>query len=446
MELCADYQGHFIVHGRDVGDHARNYLTGLLGRNMRKSIGRIGEELPGSNYQGMQQFISDSPWDTGALMAHVRQDAEAVLGRHRDAALYLDETSFVKKGAASVGVQRQYCGRLGKLENCQVGVFACLGRGERAALVDFRLFLPESWAQDQERCRKAKVPEFARKHQTKAELALEMVRQARREGLTYRWVGGDEVYGNNRKLTDALDDDGEVFLMDISSTHQLWDRDPSGPAPAGNGLGRPRTRGVVADDKAVKKSSAQWARTCFAAENREVALRESTRGTLRAKIWVKQVWQWEPSDARARCRLLVVRQEQDGTFKYSLSNAPQQTTWERLAYMQTQRFWIERAFQDAKSELGMADYEVRGWNGWHHHMALVCLALLFTLKERIAHTQSIPLLTVRDIVELLEIYLPRRSRDPDDVLAAMVQRHQTRKKLIDSARKMTRKSKTLLTK
>ncbi len=152
------------------------------------------------------------------------------------------------------------------------------------------------------------------------------------------------------------------------------------------------------------------------------------------------------SAARARRRLLVVRQEQDDTFKYSLSNAPQQTRRERLAYMQTQRFWIERAFQDAKGELGMADYEVRGWKGWHHHMGLVCLALLFTLKERIAHAQSIPLLTVRDIVELLEIYLPRRSRDPDDVLAAMSRRHQTRKKLIDSARKKARQSKTILTK
>lgn len=446
MQLCSDYQKHFIVHGRDVGGHARNYLTGLLGRNMRKSIGRIGEELPGSNYQGMQQFISDSPWATDKLMAQVREDAEAVLGRHRDTALYLDETSFVKKGTASVGVQRQYCGRLGKLDNCQVGVFACLGRGERAALVDFRLFLPESWAQDQDRCRKAKVPESARKHQTKAELALEMVRQARREGLSHRWVGGDEIYGNNRKLTDALDDDGEIFLLDISSTHQLWDRDPSGPAPAGNGLGRPRTRSVVADAKAVKKSSAQWARDCFSAKSRELTLRESTRGALRAKIWVKEVWQWEPTDAHARRRLLVVRQEQDGTFKYSLSNAPQQTTWERLAYMQTQRFWIERAFQDAKSELGMADYEVRGWTGWHHHMALVCLALVFTLKERIAHVQSIPLLTVRDIVELLEIYLPRRSRDPDDVLAAMSRRHQTRKKLIDAARKRPKNHKNTLTK
>ncbi len=254
------------------------------------------------------------------------------------------------------------------------------------------------------------------------------------------------IWEVNRRLTDAIEDDGEVFLMDISPTHQLWDRDPSGPAPAGGRPGRPRTRGVVADARAVKKSSAQWARAHFAAESREMTLRESTRGALRAKIWVREVWQREPSYARARHRLLVVRQEQDGTFKYSLSNASRQTSPERLACMQTQRFWIERAFQDARSELGMADYEVRGWKGWHHHMALVCLALPFTLKERIAHAQSIPLLSMRDIVELLEIYLPRRSRDPDNVLAAMSRRHQTRKKWIDSARKKRRKLQKKITK
>ena len=447
MKLCGNYQKHFVVHGHDVGGHARDYLTGLLGRNIRKSIGRIEEELPDGNYQGLQQFISDSPWDERALMSQVRAEAEAVLGRHRDTALYLDETSFVKKGNASVGVQRQYCGRLGKLDNCQVGVFACLGRGERAALVDFRLFLPESWAQDSERCRKAKVPETERKHQTKGQLALAMVRQARAEELSYNWVGGDEIYGNNRPLTDALEEDGENFLMDINSTHQLWDRDPAGTVPtSAAGVGRPRTQRVLTDCQAVKKSAAQWAAAHLAKEGRVMLLRASTRGPLRAKIWVKAVWQWEPTDPQARRRLLVVRQEQDGTFKYSLSNAAADTTWERLAYMQTQRFWIERAFQDAKSELGMADYEVRGWKGWHHHMALVCLALVFTLKERIAQAGSVPLLSVRDIVELLEIYLPRRSREPDDVLAAMTLRHQARQQAIDSAHKKNRKAKIMLTK
>ena len=256
-------------------------------------------------------------------MRQVRADADAVLGRHQDTALYLDETSFVKKGRCSVGVQRQYCGRLGKLANCQVRVFACLGRGGRAALVDFRLFLPQGWVDDPEQCRKAKVPASERNHETKGQLALAMVRQARAAGLSQHWVGGDEIYGNNRPLTDALDDDGEIFLLDISSTHQLWDRDPAGT---------------------------------------------------------------------------------------------------------------------------VADYEVRGWQGCHHHIALVCLALLFTLKERLTQAGNVPLLSVRDIVELLDIYLPRRSREPAEVLAVMSRRHQARQKAIDSAHKRNHEPEIIITK
>jgi len=429
------YQPHFRSGRHDLAPYARNYLTGLLGLNVRKNIGRIDERSAKSNYQGMQQFISDSPWDSSTVMQQIARDANALLGGQSDTALYLDETSFVKKGEASVGVQRQYCGRLGKLENCQVGVFACLGQGNRVALVDFKLFLPASWAQDPARCRKAKIPEAERVHRTKAELALEMVRQARAAGLSHQWIGGDEIYGNNRPLTDALDDLGEVFLMDINRNHSLWDRDPLGEVPPTvAGRGRPPTR-RAAHPLAQRRSAAEWAAGSFATGGRMMTLRDSTRGALTAKLWAMPVWQWEPTDRRARRRWLVVRQEQDGTFKYSLSNAAQQVGWERLGYMQAQRYWIERAFQDAKSELGMADYEVRGWPGWHHHIALVCLALLFTVQERVALAEQLPLLTVRDLVELLEIHLPRRKHNLAEVWTAMEQRHIARQKAIDSARK-----------
>jgi SRSO17 transposase len=159
-------------------------------------------------------------------METLAEQADTLLGNHRDTALYLDESSFAKKGDASVGVQRQYCGRLGKLVNCQVGVFACLGRSQRTLLVDFRLFLPESWAQDAQRCAKAKVPLEECQHRTKGQLALEMVMAARERGLSYQWIGGDEIYGNNAPLTDALDEMGEIFLMDVSATRKLWDQDP----------------------------------------------------------------------------------------------------------------------------------------------------------------------------------------------------------------------------
>ena len=438
VKFCDVFSQHFVVRGKDISQHACSYLSGLLGTARRKNIGRIEEDVSESNYQGMQQLLSDSPWDHQALMAKVAEQADGLLGGHRDTALYLDESSFVKKGNASVGVQRQYCGRLGKIENCQVGVFACLGRARRALLVDYRLFLPESWAKDQERCAKAKVPEQERRHLTKAELALEMVRAARARGLSYQWIGADEIYGNNVPLTDALEDLGETFLMDVNSTLTVWDKEPQPRTPQKGASIRP-CGALVEAPGASCRTVAQWAAEHFAGESRIVKLRQTTKETLEYRIWVKEVWQWTKGSSKARRRLLVVRQEVDGSYKYSLSNASPETSWQRLGYMQAQRFWIERTFQDGKSETGMAQYEVRTWKGWHHHMALVCLAMLFVLKERILAEPEVPLLSARDVVELLAFYLPRRTRDPEEVLRSLRERHAKRTKATESYRKKRRK-------
>lgn len=441
MEFCEDYSRFFVVRGKDVSEHARSYLSGLLGTQRRKNIGRIGEDVAESNYQGMQQLISDSPWDEQALLEQVAWEANGLLGGQPDSALYLDETSFVKKGHASVGVQRQYCGRLGKLENCQVGVFGCLGRGERVALIDARLFLPQEWAEDAERCAKAKVPEAERGHRTKAELALLIVERARERGVKFAWIGGDEVYGNNRALTDALEDRGEIFLMDVAQNHHVYDQDPCVEAkpPRADRQGRPVSRRQAGNAQARRCAVSELAREHFEKESRPVTIRQSTRGPLRARLWVKRCWQWDGKSQRARARLLVVRQEADGSYKYSLTNAPESTAWEELAYRQAQRFWIERAFEDAKSELGMAQYEVRSWRGWHHHISLVCLAMLFVLKERLSAAKHTPLLSTRDIVELLAHYLPRRHRSEEQIFLSMQLRHQQRAKDIALRQKKRRK-------
>lgn len=431
VECCQMFEHHFIVRGNDVTAHARHYLSGLLGTQRRKNLERIQSDVAESNYQGMQQFVSDSPWDHAAVLGQIAEVAEETLGGDDDTALYVDESSFVKKGKHSVGVKRQYCGRLGKLENCQVGVFLSLGRGMRTALVDLRLFLPEEWADDEQRCRRAKIPEDRRRHRTKTELALEMIEAARARGSTHRWIGGDEVYGNNHAFTAALEDAGETFLMDVARSTPVWLEDPtprSAPARASR-TGRPPSRLRPAAQTAC--SIATLVEESFRANCRALEIRPSAKGIMQAEIWVREVWLWDQQQQRSRRRMLVVRAEADGTFKYSLSNAPAATTWERLAYMQAQRFWIERCFQDAKSELGMAQYEVRGWIGWHHHMTLVALALLFLTRERCHCESTTPLLSARDVVELLAVYLPRRSRDPAEVLRQMHARHLARQRDID---------------
>lgn len=443
-DCCEMFEHHFIVRGHDVIHHARHYLSGLLGTRRRKNIECIRSDVADSDYEGMQQFVSDSPWDHTAVMDQIAREAEATLGGTADTGLYVDETSSVKKGEASVGVQRQYCGRLGKVENCQVGVFLSLGRGVRASLVDFRLFLPKAWANDAKRCAKAKVPEAHRVHRTKPELALEMVVAARARGSTHRWVGGDAAYGGNHAFTTALEDMGETFLMDVACKLRVWENDPGPqlPPPKPSRKGRPRKSvpAVPAPPKAVRVDV--LATRHFATAAREVTIRDATKGPLHAKVWVRPVWVWDGKSPTARQRLLIVRQEADGTFKYALSNAAADTPWERLAFMQAQRFWIERCFQDAKSELGMAQYEVRGWRGWHHHMTLVCLAMLFLLKERCRAKQHTPLLSARDIVELLAIYLPRRPRNEAEVLRQMRRRHAARQRDLDNRRRRLRKAKS----
>ena len=435
MKFCDDYSGHFVSRGRNSVDHARGYVSGLLGRQRRKNMETICWDVGEADYQGIEQFISSSPWDERPLLAQLANDASGEFGGE-GSALYIDETSFVKKGNASAGVKRQYCGRLGKLENCQVGVFACLGRRERCVPVDFRLFLPEDWAADPGRCAKAGVPEESRVHRTKLELALEMVAQARSNGVAFEWVGGDALYGGSAGFVNALEDQGERFLCDVGVTTKVWTSRPRLERAKPEGaMGRPRKRGCLSRSNTARYASVKDLREeAFARESRAVAVRQSAKGRLKFKFWASEVWTWEPERGKPRRRLLLVRENEDGTFKYSLANLPADTGWEKLAYMQAQRFWIEHSFHEAKSQLGMAQYQVRVWKGWHHHMALVCLAALFVVKEQRAAQKEMPLLSARDITALLDIYLPRRERSESEIYRQIRERHRARKRDLDRRR------------
>ena len=435
MSFCEAYSSHFIDRGRNSVEHARRYVSGLLGRQRRKNMETICWDVEGADYQGLEQFVSASPWDERALLDQLARQADGLLGGE-GSGLYIDETSFVKKGGSSVGVKRQYCGRLGKLENCQVAVFACLGKGQRCVPVDYELFLPEDWASDQARCGKAGVPPDRRVHRTKPELALEMVLRARANGVRFGWVGGDALYGSNAELVNGLEDAGESFLCDVCSSAKFWDSRPRlrRRKPAGS-MGRPQTRERrSARCRAGYLTVAQMCDRWFEPEARTVAVRQSAKGRLAFRFMAREVWAWEPGWGKPRRRLLLMRRNEDGSFKFSVSNFPPETGWDRLAYMQAQRFWIEHCFHETKSQLGMAQYQVRKWRGWRHHMALVCLAALFVIEEQIRAREEMPLLSARDITELLDIYLPRRERSEAEIRRQIQQRHRARQRDIDRRR------------
>lgn len=389
------------------------------------------EKVPDSDYQAVQHFITHSPWEYEPVMAQVANDCNRLLGGTPDSGLFIDESSIPKKGKKSVGVARQWCGRLGKVENCQTGVFAALNQGAYATIIDTRLYLPKEWTDDRKRCKDAGVPDDIG-FKTKSELGLEMIRTARERGIEFSWVGIDSGYGKETTFLYALDDLGETFVADVAKDQYLYLEEPLPFLPERSSTrGRKPTR-LTCDNPRFRVD--QWVAAQPEEAWQRLTFRETTKGKRVADFLIQRVWLWNKAETQGRCFMLIVRQEpgkQD--IKYSLTNAKADTPPERLAFMQGQRYFVERSFQDAKSYLGMGQYQVRSWQSWHHHMALVMMAMLFMVEVKLEQHRDISLLSTADIVVLLAHYLPRRDLDPEELFRQMELRHRKRQESIDSA-------------
>jgi SRSO17 transposase len=423
---------HFQRGTRSVAPQAQNYLQGLM-QASRKNMERMEEVVPDCDYQSLHHFVSESEWEARAVLDQVAVEADRHLGGSADSALLIDESSFQKKGEMSVGVGRQWSGRLGKVDNCQVAVFAGLVKGPDATLIDTRLYLPQEWTQNVERSLAAGVPESEVTFKSKSELAFEMVVHARQNGIRFSWVGVDGGYGKEPAFLRRLEDHGDVFVAEVHKDQQIYLEDPDPRVPertASRGKSPTRLQAQSASQRVDEWMKAQPAE-CW----QEIAVRPGTRGELRVEALQGRVWLWDGSESEARCWHVVAIRELDSpqTIKYVLSNAAAETSLERLVFMQRQRFWIERCFEDAKSESGLADYQVRGWRAWHHHMALVLMAMLFMLEEKLFNRESYPLLSCSDIEILLAHFLPRRDVTIAEVVRQMEARHEARRKAIESA-------------
>jgi SRSO17 transposase len=321
---------------------------------------------------------------------------------------------------------------LGKVDNGQVAVFGALANGPYVTPVDVRLYLPQEWTNDSKRCEHAGIPQDARRFRRKTELALDIVKHAKKSGLRYGWVGADAWYGKGPGFCFALDEMGETFCIDLHSDFQVYTRDPKPYLPqrtkkAGRPPKRYRSDQEGIEVKALLDSlpSQRW---------KAITLRKTTRGVLRVRICRSKVYVWDGESEKVRCWTLIATKSigMNPDTKISLTNASKHTNLKRLGWMQRQRYWVERAFEDAKSECGMADYQVRKWSAWHHHMALVMMAMLFMLSEKISHKDTHPLLSSADIEELLAHFLPRRDVTEEEVIFQLEQRHLQRQKAIDS--------------
>ena len=435
--FCSRVKFLFRTQTDDGSGHARVYVHGLMQAKPRaKNMERMEEAVAGADYEGLQHFIADSPWAAGPVMNHVTQEVSQLLDGPL-ALCYIDETAFSKKGEKPVGVARQYNGRLGKVDNCQVAVFAALGRGDRAALVGARLYLPEEWCSDAARCKAAGIPEEERAFKSKAALAFELILHLREIGARFEASVLDAGYGKDPALLRVLDVEGELFVVDVHRSQRMWLTDPWPvvPEPVAGRRGR-APQAVRAQGASL--SVADWAVGLPEKAWRTTVLRQGTKGEIRVQFIHQRVYFWDGVEECAKLWHLVARRTLDidgqpDAVSFTISNAAAEVPAARVVAMACARYFIERGFQDAKSHPGLEDYQIRGWRAWHHHMALVMLAMLFHLRERLVHAEDYPLLSCADLFELLCYFLPKAAVTPEDVLRQMDQRHRKRQASIDSA-------------
>lgn len=383
----------------------------------------MAEQVAGSHYQRLHHMLSQSNGSATEVGQQLIADANAYFGH--GAALVFDESAFAKKGDKSVGVARQWNGRLGKTENSQVGVFASLVRDRACALVDGELFVPEHWFADPKRCREAGMPETL-EFRTKGEITMALLLRLRREGLHYSHVVFDAGDGHLPWLLNDLDDEGETFLAEIHADQGIYLENPQPciperTSPCGQAPTKRRAQTAVL-------TVTDWARAQHESAWRRFSVRLGEKGEVIAEYLTRRVFVWDGAAPSARCWHLLVRREIGGSkLKFCFANAKPQASLRRLASMQADRHFVERAFEDAKGTCGMADYQARGWQAWHHHMALVMIALMFLAKERLAHRDiTASMLSCHDLIDILRHKLPSTGRTDDDLVAMIESQHRRR--------------------
>jgi SRSO17 transposase len=328
---------------------ARAYLRGLLAPVERKNGWQLAEAVGDATPDGVQDFLSRVPWDADA----VRDDLQAYVVQHLsdpDGVAILAETGFLKKGTKSAGVQRQYSGTAGRIENCQIGVFLGYASRHGQALIDRALYLPADWAKDDNRRREAHIPtELA--FTTKPKLGLAMLERARQAGVPFAWITGDSVYGADHQIRRWAERHRRGYVLAVTSKHDLGQR--------------PVTSWI----KRLPRQA--WQRL------------SAGDGAKGPRLYD---WAYIPYSGAApgfQCGLLVRRSIADPTeLTFYLTHAPKDTSLAKLVQVAGLRWPIESLFEQGKGEVGLDQYEVRSWIGWHRHITLAMFALAYLAAVR----------------------------------------------------------------
>jgi SRSO17 transposase len=352
-------------------EHALEYLSGLMSDLERKNVESIAYRHD-QDRRNLQHFMGCAEWDHQPLLMELARQVGRELGED-DGVIVFDPSAFPKKGQKSVGVARQWCGRLGKVDNCQVAVYMAYVSRVGQALVNARLYLPQEWAQDRARRKAAGVPKSVR-FQTRHEQALEMLRE-QRELLPHAWVAGDDEMGRSSGFRRDLQALNERYLLAVPGDTLI--RDLDAPPPDDPGRGAVPKRPFQRVDR--------WRDTLGADAWTKINVRDGDKGPLEVEVAKCRV---QTKSNRRNMKydetLVIIRTlDEQGATKYDfyLSNAPRDTPAKEFARVALAAHRIEEAIQRSKSETGLSDYEVRNWLGWHHHQTLSLIATWFLVRE-----------------------------------------------------------------
>lgn len=436
--LLLKYNKLFVVYTRDNTSKAHSYLLGLLKcEKNHTNMERMVEQVPEQAYHQYHNFLSESKWDYQQVNNTTALETSALLegckSKSRKPTGYIvDESSHLKKGKESVGVSRQYAGVSGKVDNCQVAVYSSLCNEGNVSIINVKLFLPEQWTQDKDRCHKAGIPQSEQEFKTKPQLALEMIKSDKELGVQFDWIGGDGLYGHNTELTHGLDAEGLFYVLDVHKDELFYLEEPTFSVPPKKGK-KGRTPTNLQADKPTCRidnyyqglSQDQW---------EKVKVRKTTKGWKYVYVHTVAVWHWDGKEENARQQTLVITRTLDKNpkVKFSFSNGDiDEYTRLEYAYFQCNRYWVERSFDDAKNELGLSGYQIRKWNAWQHHQSLTMMACMYMLTLKIARKPEYEMMSLRDIRIMIIANLFSDQETVTKLHNQMLIRHKNRKRDID---------------
>lgn len=340
---------------------AQRYMEGLMSQIKRRNGWQLAEQIGDQTPDGVQRLLNTARWDVDGVRDDLQTESVNVLG-HEEAVGVIDETGFLKKGDKSAGVKRQYSGTAGRVENCQIGVFLAYTTGTGHTLIDRELYLPKDWGADEVRREAAHIPDTVA-FQTKPALARQMLERAQVNGVGFKWVTADSVYGSDRRLRLWLEDQQQPFVMAVKRDEALW-----------CGFEQKRADGLLERVTAV-----DWHR--LSAGNGAKGPRWYDWAALTLPRW-----QQDPAWVHA----LLVRRSLTNPQEvaYYVVFAPTETSLQDWVRVAGQRWTVEESFEHAKDELGLDQYEVRSYHGWYRHVTLVMLAQLFLNELRLTAQQT----------------------------------------------------------